>query len=790
MTSAFEWQFGGWLRALPQPLAWAVLGAAVFGGLALIVFSYGRTLRTLSAPRRWLLTILRLLALAAVILCLANPVRVESPDTKEKPKRSLAVLVDRSGSMAAKDNRSQTRLDNAVRLWNQHSEELKQQFDRFDYYRFSSQLTHAADMDAALKAADPGSETRLYEALDQLMDSSPAGIACLTDGLDTTGAQAGSLVAKAQRLSVPIYFVAGSNRTRPPEYLCIREVKIPSQVLRHTQFTASVAVEVASNTAGEVPLELWDKDKMIASTKLAVRPGVNVLPWSVPISSKEPEAMQLEFRAGEGDRRDIATATTQVVDKTKVNVLYYQGALLWGYRFLLTALEDGPELPHERDPEPRPQYAVDLHGSRRPGDARPARERRGAQELPDRRPRERVCRPALGQAAICAGRLCQGWRAVLFITPDSDASAKFAGTPLEQMLPVVFAERKAAAPEGDTEKNFQERMNEAGGADGGMETSFADQMIGEQTSGDTLLPFTAPPGGDARASRLFEPGPNAPKFASYAKVNNVKPGAEVLAVHPTDRIPGSGKSRVLIARQTFGAGSSAVMTTDLLWRWKMSLSSDSHVAETFWQQFMLMLARTTSGRGLLLVKNSVTAQAGRSVSVRVDAASGNAPKVEAVSPSGVKIPLSLEPEPNVTDGQQVQFTPDTQGRWEITATDAAGNFARVTMPVGVKRTQVESLDDRRTSRACAGSPRPPAAPSSKTPPGRSARARNPTSRRRSSACSRSGTPSGSSSRSWVSMPWNWWRGEWRNCSNDCFTTARKNDVLSAKNRIGVTSWTR
>ena len=129
------------------------------------------------------------------------------------------------------------------------------------------------------------------------------------------------------------------------------------------------------------------------------------------------------------------------------------------------------------------------------------------------------------------------------------------------------------------------------------------------------------------------------------------------------------------------------MTTDLLWRWKMSLPSDSHVAETFWQQFMLMLARTTSGRGLLLVKNSVTAQAGRSVSVRVDAASGNAPKVEATSPSGAKIPLSLEPEPNVTDGQQVQFIPDSGGRWEITASDAAGNFARVTMPVGAKKTR-------------------------------------------------------------------------------------------------------
>ena len=693
MNPAFEWQFGGWLRALPQPLAWAALGAVAFGGLALIVFSYGRTLQTLPTPRRRLLTIFRLLALVAVLLCLANPVRVERPGANEKPKRTLAVLVDRSGSMAAKDNRSQTRLDNAVRLWNQHTSELTQGFDRVDYHRFSSQLTHAADMDATLKAADPGSETRLFEALDQLLDSSPAGIACLTDGLDTTGDQAEKLIAKAQRLFVPIYFVAGSNRTRPPEYLCIREVKIPPQVLRHTQFTASVAVEVASNTGGELPLELWNKNKMIASTKLAVRPGLNVLPWSVPLSSKEPEAMLLEFRAGEGERRDIATATTQVVDKTNVNVLYYQGALLWGYRYLLTALEDDPSF--RMSAILNPGLNMQLTSSTPDGQA--------MRDLPERADALKHFQivvlanvfadqlSAKQQLALVA--YVKDGGAVLFITPDSDASAKFAGTPLEQMLPVVFAERKPGAPEGDAEKNFQARMNEAGGADGGMETSFADQMIGEQTSGDALLPFTAPPGGDARASRLFEPGPNAPKFAAYAKVINVKPGAKVLAVHPTDRMPGSGKPRVLIARQVFGAGSSAVMTTDLLWRWKMSLPSDSHVPETFWQQFMLMLARTTSGRGLLLVKNSVTAQAGRPISVRVDAASGNAPKVEAASPSGAKIPLSLEPEPGVTDGQQVRFTPDAEGRWKITASDAAGNFARVMMSVGAKKTQVESLDD-------------------------------------------------------------------------------------------------
>ena len=77
---------------------------------------------------------------------------------------------------------------------NQHTSEARENFDLIDYYRFSSKLAKAADIDDAVDASDPGPETRLYEALNHVLDDSPDGVVCLTDGLDTTNGDVSNLI--------------------------------------------------------------------------------------------------------------------------------------------------------------------------------------------------------------------------------------------------------------------------------------------------------------------------------------------------------------------------------------------------------------------------------------------------------------------------------------------------------------------------------------------------------------------------------------------------------------------
>ena len=184
---------------------------------------------------------------------------------------------------------------------------------------------------------------------------------------------------------------------------------------------------------------------------LPVRAGWNVIPWSTEISALgEPGPMPLEFRVEDGAAREIAASTTQVIEKSTVDVLYYQGALQWGYRFLLSALQGDPsfKLQSILNPSLHMQMTAVPDGQHiltdLPEDAKVLKNFQivvlahvFADQLSVKQ-----------QQALCVD-YTKGGGAVLFITPDTAASEGFAGTLLEMMLPIVFEsapERNGAKP--------------------------------------------------------------------------------------------------------------------------------------------------------------------------------------------------------------------------------------------------------------------------------------------------------------------------------------------------------
>ena len=309
MNSDFEWQFGGWLRQLPVGVAWGILGLVTLVGLVAIVLLYRRTLRKLPQGSRVALTVLRVALLLVLCVVLANPSRVSRPpDDANKNGRHLAVIVDRSGSMYTVDNRNETRLQNAVKLWKTHTGEAVLAFDAVDHYRFATKLEKVAGLDEAIQGGGPGTETQLWRALRAAMADSPAGIVTLTDGLDTSGHDANQVITEAQARGIPLYFVPGMNRSRPGNLLAIRDVKTPSTVLRLSKFNASAILEISSPRDRDVPVALWSGSKMLAQATLHARPGWNVLPWTPEVSSGEPGALPLEFRLGEGVEQETAAS--------------------------------------------------------------------------------------------------------------------------------------------------------------------------------------------------------------------------------------------------------------------------------------------------------------------------------------------------------------------------------------------------------------------------------------------------------------------------------------------------
>ena len=670
MNSDFEWQFGGWLRQLPVGVAWGILGLVTLVGLVAIVLLYRRTLRKLPQGSRVALTVLRVALLLVLCVVLANPSRVSRPpDDANKNGRHLAVIVDRSGSMYTVDNRNETRLQNAVKLWKTHTGEAVLAFDAVDHYRFATKLEKVASLDEAIQGGGPGTETRLWRALRAAMADSPAGIVTLTDGLDTSGHDANQVITEAQARGIPLYFVPGMNRSRPGNLLAIRDVKTPSTVLRLSKFNASAILEISSPRDRDVPVALWSGSKMLAQATLHARPGWNVLPWTPEVSSGEPGALPLEFRLGEGAEQETAASVTQVVEHTSVEILYYQGALQWGYRFLRGALESDQSFKLTSILNP----ALGVRITASAGTT--------LEDLPDNAGDLKRFQIVI-LAHVLADQLsakqqqalvdyAKGGGGVLFIAPDSEATNRFAGTPLEEMLPIVF-ERSDESPEQREAEAFQAKMQQA------FESSGQDAALADGAGGGTgpqLVPFQVPQGSES----IFKANMPVPMFSNYARVASAKPAAEILAVHPTERTADNAP-RILLARQQFGAGFTAAMATDLLWRWKMSLPSDSRAPETFWQQLMLSLVPgVTGGEGMRIVKQSSTAAVNRGTSLIVTGApAADPPVIVAIPPAGQTLTLTPVASP---DGWQASFTPNVQGRWELMATDSKGNRASMSLPV-------------------------------------------------------------------------------------------------------------
>jgi hypothetical protein len=680
MISILEWQFGGWLRTWPTAAAWGTLGCVAVVGLWLVFRSYGRTRSKLTPGVRGGLAAVRGTLLLLLLACLANPTRVlrQPPDSS---RRELAVLVDRSASMSQPDHRGATRLADAVRLWKSHEAEAGATFNTVTHHRFAAGFEPAGSFDHAVKASESGPETHLYAALHKMLATHPAAIVCLTDGLDTTADKMPDVMNVATERGVPLFFVVGNNRARPAgEAMKIREVKIPARVLRQTRFTAGALVEILSPVTRDVPLELWSGNTKLAATNQPVREGLNKVAWTVEVAAGEPAALPLEFRLGSGAQQLVAGRTTRVIENTSVDLLYYQGALQWGYRFLRGALESDPSFRVTAilNPALGVQLITGVAGQPPLADLpEDAREMKRFQIIVLAHAFADLLTPKQQQALM---EYARGGGGVLFISPDNNATRRFSGTALEQMLPVVF-ESATATGSNAAERRFQEKMRTLGGA------ANEDEAIARQTYPE-LISFNATPAG----ARLFHTTPDAPRFNTFARVRAIKPGAEILAVHPTERSP-DNSPRVLVARQQFGAGFTAVMNTDLLWRWKLSLPSTNRAPEIFWQQFFLSLAQPAQAQSVELTCRTESPQLNHSVMLRVTGATETAPTLTVRSPQGKseRLPLTAD-EANEAGTWQASFTPESEGCWEAKATTTDGDEAKHSFAVVAQAHTAEMMN--------------------------------------------------------------------------------------------------
>lgn len=667
--SEWQWQFGGGLQGLSVPSSWGILVGAFLLGAGLIYLSYGNTLTKLSLGQRWILSALRLGFLGALLLCLANPVRVQRVLLDPPRAKPLAVVVDRSESMTMKDNRGKSRLDLATRVWEKLRPSAEKHFSTVDFYAFAQTVAPARSWAEVGTGSLEGEETFLFDSLASVLASAPAqgygGVLCLTDGLDTSTQSTNILVQRALATRTPLYFLTTENRRQAKEYCRIREVTVPSQALRRTQINYQAVIEAYLASEQTVPLVLKAGGTELARETLTLRSGQNLVPWSQLIETGEVGNLLLELELGTGATLKHAIHPVRVIEKIGMQLLYYQGALDWGFHFLNRIFQ--------RDPSFRvtslfnPGLGTKLQSG--------TEVNRGLTDLPNS-PQELAKYQlvlldnvfvsqlsALQQQALLDYARSGG--ALLFILPNNRAAQAFAGSKLEEMLPVVFESGETQTPQNRALDQFQRSLAYSGSISAGEAASVPVRP---------LTPFAFP--AQSRVARVFTQrtaqGEEAivPQFVDYALVARAKPAAEVWATHPTEKNPITGEARILLASQPFGQGRASVLTTDSLWRWRLTLPSDSMAPAIFWQQLVLSLAPGSTMDTLRFMETGTEVPVNQVVTLTlIGGETAPAVTVTGADQKSVVAAVSATSEP----GQwKITWTPAQPGLWVITARTSGG----------------------------------------------------------------------------------------------------------------------
>ncbi len=654
-TESVAWEFGGLLHGLAPDVAWPVLGVGAVIGVGLVYWSYRRALVSLSWPRCLALCTLRLAVWLGLLLILAAPTRVIRRH-EARPTKPLAVLVDRSGSMTTADNRQRRRLDDSLIRWRAMEPTARAAFGPPKFFAFTDTTSAMSTVDAtpALK----GEQTRLFAALRRTLAEPPqggwGGVVVLTDGLDTSGesleAESEVVARAALGSGTPLYFVPGRNRYAGGTYFSLRDFSAPAQTAPRSTFRVEATFDSFQTAPRDFTLKFKINGVERRAASLHVESGRRLATWSADVQADAPGVLELELQAG----TEIARTAVRVELPSSNRILYFQGALDWSYRFLADILKRDASFtltPVFNFPNPN---AVLPPGSLARLPTTEA-EFAGYDILI-------LANAVATQFTTAQQTALDQWvrngGVLLFLTPDDDSTQGFVGSELEKMLPVTFV-RTAK----DSRLNSLGIRMRSGGLGGGSDAT-------------NLIPYAWEP--IPQVAEIFamsgkkEGEIPKPLFSSYAHVAAAKPGAEVLARHPTDNAPGGDERAILLALQRYGRGRSGVLTTDSLWRWKLNQPTSERGVEIFWQNLFAWLSRDRQ-RGLAFDHAPLHAPLGREVALRLVGGGSEPLKVEAVlGNERVRITESTP------DGGTRVFAwrPTKEGFWQIEATGTAGRAAK------------------------------------------------------------------------------------------------------------------
>jgi uncharacterized membrane protein len=597
------------LRLLDLPPAWVVVLVVLPLFAAAAWIGYGR--EHLTRFMRTTLFSLRVAAFVLLGLVLARPVRVERRE--EVHPASVLVLVDDSASMRRSDSygdealrdaleeasglppASATRLDLARGVLERV---LLPLFARTRYqvelYSFSESASPVSDLTAL---SGRGGATHLgdavYQALAGQRGKNVTDTVVISDGRSNGGASALDAARAAGVAGVPVHTLVVGD-TRAEKNAVLELVDAPSEALEGDELGVTVRVRGRGTSAGErvqlllEELEGEDGERVLAEEDVELTEEgervVLVAQSAASLASGGERRLRVSLPPLEGETMvdDNRLEFTVHVSPARIRVLFVEGYPRWEYRFvknlllradknidvqcfLLSATKDFPQeasaglpslsaVPTSRD-ELLDAYDVVILGDVDPYAI-----------SPDPKKCEDFLR-ALREFVEAGGGL-------LFQAGEFHNPRALANTPLEDVLPIQLDSTRMLAFEGDTRTEFRPKLE-------------------DPNHPHEILRLAVEPAGN-RA--LWEdPVEGLRGFYWYMPVQKVKPGAQVLLRHPTDRNVQTGENYPLMVLGYFPAGRTVFLAVDSTYRWRYRYGD--RYLDTFWRNSMrwLALGRLKSG---------------------------------------------------------------------------------------------------------------------------------------------------------------------------------------------------
>lgn len=658
---------------LPGLLIVVLLGVLVAATIWAYRSTRGRTRRGF----RGVLIFFRALVLCFLAFCLLKPfltIYDTNPDDSY-----LLVMIDRSKSMQITDSiNTTTRLQRANKLLfgddAQDSDSLLAQLNaKFKVRLFAFDTVAKRIPSEALTNADGESTdipNALNEALDELQGIPLSGVVLLTDGVDRSGTNIAKLALQTRERKLPIHTV-GIGSDAGTEDLELVKVDVPRTAEEDFPVEMWATVKRRGYKGKKVNVQLTSNGRILKSNPVdmdEVEPqgaSKETRTARVPIkfTPREPGTQRYEvhvlLEADEAvPQNNTKTFLLKVAPSKKVKILFVDGKPRQEFKHIKRALKEDPNV------QLTDRFLKTSDG-KYGGTQTESGQNFGF--YPDSK------EELFDFDAIIIGNVAASYftkqeleNTVEFVRTrgggllmlggadslgNPEPSASYLNTPIAQLLPVELELGSPPPPP----------------APRGRSSSEGYQL--QLTSDGKIEPLMAL--ADTPTENLARWESQQP-LLGYSKVKRAKPGALVLAEHPTERNK-FGK-RILLATQNYNAGRVMVFTPNSSWRWQMLQSHEDENHERFWRQVAKWL--TTAPKEHLKLDIPKTAYTLKEpVVIEVTATDGefeltNQAKLRAVlvDEIGKRKELRLEQVLGEDGLYSARFIPNRYGEYTVTAT--------------------------------------------------------------------------------------------------------------------------